>query len=154
MSVYCHFLASQSVSRGDPHSKRTYRPSFTQGMRSSLGVRERVWFRIKAKLSLLWKKQSMSHVGRFCRHSGRSEPAMAQRHATGGTDPDRVGKGASSSAQQQVEPHQRVAQPLRGRKRLCRASIVGLGTLVISLLGNMRTCFGERCAAVQMTPSR
>jgi hypothetical protein len=44
---YCRFLASQSASRGDPHSKRTYRPSLRQGIRSSLGVRARVRFRIQ-----------------------------------------------------------------------------------------------------------
>ena len=45
-SRYCLFLANQSVSVADPHSKRTYRPSLRQGIRSSLGVRARVRFRI------------------------------------------------------------------------------------------------------------
>jgi hypothetical protein len=49
---------------------------------------------IKAKLSLLWKEQrNFLCRAILCRHSGRSEPAIAQRHAKGGTDPDRVGKG-------------------------------------------------------------
>jgi len=47
MGSYCLFFASHSVSRGDPHSKRTYRPSRMHGIRSSLGVRARVWFRIQ-----------------------------------------------------------------------------------------------------------
>jgi hypothetical protein len=47
MKPYCLFFDSHSVNLGDPHSKRTYRPKRTQGMRSSFGVRARVWFRIQ-----------------------------------------------------------------------------------------------------------